>query len=247
MFLRCISSLICTLLWLIPVQGWAAVTWDNDTTSDSAGTDTTDSFSHTVGSGSNGYAGACVITRGGSSITVSSVSVGGSAGSQIAVADSTTTGGGIIRVEIWGRAIGSTSGAITIAPTVSAGDNFRTVAFSLFGVDQANPVGTANGVTGASTSLTATVSSAVGELVLGCLGVSTGTSNHAVGANETQQWLNTSDTNNTIDMGMTEPGAASVSIIPTWTTGHYSVLAAVPFKAAAAATPQSLMMLGVGN
>lgn len=243
----CISKFVLLACLLIVPNAWAAVSWDTSTVSDNADSDTSDSFSHTIGSGSNVYAGACVVTRGGSSITVSSVNIGGSAATQLGTADTTSQGGGIIRVEIWGRAMGSTTGAVTINPTVSAADRFRTTAFSLFGVNQATPTGTANSAVGSSTTLTATVTSAVNELVLGCLGVATGTSGWTVGSGETQRWLNSTDTNNTVEMGMTEPGAASVSIVPTWTTGHYSGLVAVPFKEATATTAQTLMLMGVGN
>ncbi len=242
-----ISSLLLACLLIAP-SSWAAVSWDTSTASDNADTDTSDSFSHTIGSGSNVYVGACIVTRGVASITVSSVNIGGSAATQLGTADTTSQGGGVIRVEIWGRAMGSTTGAVTVNPTVSASDRFRTTAFSLFGVDQGTPTGTANSAVGSSTTLTATVTSAVNELVLGCLGVSTSTSGWTVGSGETQRWLNSTDTNNTVEMGMTEPGASSVSIIPTWTTGHYSGLVAVPFKAAVASTTaQSLMLMGVGN
>ena len=243
-----IALLLACLLWGAPA--WAVVTWDTATSRDNVGTDTTDSFTHTIGIGSNVYVGVCIVTRGSDgsgSIDVSGVTIDGSAGTSIGTADTVGLGSDI-KVSAYGRALGSKNGAITIAPTVSAGDNFRTIAWSVFGVDQGTPIGTIDTDVGSSTTLAGSVSSAVGDLVLGCLGVAAGTTGHTVGADETQRWLNTTDVNSTIDMGMTQPGAATVNINPTWTTGHYSGLLTIPVKAATTVVSTGLLMLmGVGN
>lgn len=243
-----LALLLIALLWAVP--SWAqTVTFDTVTVNDNSDADTTSNFNHTVGSGSNVYVGACVATRGGSSITVSSLNIGGGAATFLQAADTTSEGGGIIRVELWGRAMGSTTGAVAINPTVSASDRFRTTAFSLFGVDQTTPVGTIPaGVTGSSTSLTQNVSSATGGLVLSCMAVGTsGTSALTAGAGQTSQQLNNTDLNNTYEDLTTEPGATTVTMSESWTGGNYSGLVAAPWNAAAAGgSCQSRSLLGVG-
>lgn len=243
MFQRCISSFLVILLWA--GTSWAAVTYDTDTTSQNAGTDTTDSFTHTIGAGSNVYVGVCVTTRGGGAVT--GVQINGGAATWRATGD-TTASGSDVKVEYWDRVLGSTTGGVTIAPTITSNDAFRTTAFSLFGVDQTTPVGTAQSTQGASTSLSVNVSSAAGEVVVSCLAVGTsGTSSLTVGAGQTEQWVNTVDNNNTFEQGSTEPGGATVTMSHSWTGGNYSGLVAVPVKAAASATAQQLMLMGVGN
>lgn len=229
---RRFALVLFCILAMLPVQGYTAVTYDTDTVNDNADSDTTTNFNHTVGTGSNVYVGACVVTRSGSALSVSSFNIGGSAATQLSVADTTSAGGGVIRVELWGRAMGSTNGAVAINPTVSGADRFRTTAFSLFGVDQTTPTGTQNSAVGSSTSLSVNVSSAVNELVLSCAGVATsGVSNLTAGAGQTSQQLNNTDLNNTYEDITTEPGGTTVTMSESWTGGNYSGLVAIPFKA----------------
>jgi len=82
-----------------------------------------------------------------------------------------------------------------------------------------------------------------------CLGLASSGTSITVGAGQTEQWLNTSTAaNGTQDQGSTEPGGATVTMSHSWTTADYAALVAAPFKAAAAAaTTQNLMLMGVGN
>lgn len=246
----CSRLALSALLWLVPVASWGAVSWDTSTTNQAA-SGTSDSFSHTVGSGSNVYVGVCAFTRNPTTAAdVTSVTIGGSAGTHIVTAtdvqDATN-----IRVELWGRALGSTTGSVTIATDWDRTDAPRIVAFSMFGVDQATPVGTAgSSAPGAyPTSLTTNITSATDELVVSCLGLATSGTSITVGAGQTQRWLNTTTgPNSTQDQGSTEPGGATVTMSHSWTTPDYAALVAAPFKAATAGggTVCRRMLMGVG-
>jgi len=240
---------LCGLLLLVGAPAWAAVTWDTDTTCQAA-SGTTNTCNHTIGTGSNVYVGVCEFTRNATTAAdVTAVTIAGSAGTHIATANDATDGTNI-RVELWGRALGSTNGSIAVDSTWDRTDAPRIVVFSMFGVDQATPVGTAQTSTSTyPTSLSVNVSSAANELVASCLGLASSASSITVGAGQTGQWTNTSTAaNNTQDQGSTEPGGATVTMSHSWTTADYAALVAAPFKAAAAAaTTQNLMLMGVGN
>lgn len=245
----CISSLLLLCL-LLASPSWAAVTWDTDTTKQ-ASSGTTDTFNHTIGTGSNVYVGVCLFTRNATTAAdVTSVTIDGSAGTHIATATDTADGTNI-RVEMWGRALGSKNGSIAIDSVWDRTDAPRIVAFSMFGVDQGTPVGTPQTSAPGTypTSLSVNVSSAANELVASCLGLASSASSITVGAGQTEQWLNTSTAgNSTQDQGSTEPGGATVTMSHSWTTPDYAALVAAPFKAATAtATAQTMMLMGVGN
>jgi hypothetical protein len=234
---------VLALSLFLASPAWAAVTYDTDTTGTNPASDTTHTFSHTIGTGTNVYVGVCVTTKGGSAgvgIDVTDVDIGGVQGSerraQVTSAD--------IKVEYWDAVLGSTTGSVDVVVTTAANDVFRATAFSMFGVDQSSPVGTADSTFSASaTSLSLNISSAVGELVISCLATGNGTSNITVGADQTQQWLNTVDANNTFEQGSTEPGASTVTMSHSWTTSNQSVLVAVPVNAASTRRPIAPIML----
>ena len=242
--------LLAGLLWLIPVSGWAAVSYDISTTQQAA-SGTSDSFSHVIGSGSNVYVFACAMTRNATTAAdVTSMTIGGSAATHLVTANDATDGVNI-RVEMWGRAMGSTNGSVTVATNWDRTDAPRIVATSLFGVDQATPVGTTQSVDGNNTfptSLSVNVTSAANELVASCLGTATSAASITVGAGQTQRWLNTSTAaNSTQDQGSTEPGGATVTMSHSWTTPDYAALVAAPFKAAGTGgTACRRMLMGVG-
>ena len=244
-------SKFAVLAWLlIAAPSWAAVSWDTDTTCQ-ASSGTANTCNHTNGTGSNVYAGACIFTRNATTAAdVTSVTIDGSAGTHIATATDTADGTNI-RVEMWGRALASKNGSIAIDSVWDRTDAPRIVAFSMFGVNQATPVGTPQTAAPGTypTSLSVNVSSAANELVLSCLGLATSASSITVGAGQTEQWLNTTTgPNSTQDQGSTEPGGTTVTMSHSWTTADYAALVAAPFKEAVAATTgQSLMLMGVGN
>ena len=239
--------LTCALS-LIPVSGWAAVSWDTDTTCQAA-SGTTNTCNHTIGTGSNVYVGVCEFTRNATTAAdVTAVTIAGSAGTHIATANDATDGTNI-RVEMWGRALGSTNGSIAVDSTWDRTDAPRIVVFSMFGVDQGTPVGTAQTSTSTyPTSLSVNVSSAANELVASCLGTDASTTSITVGAGQTEQWINTNTAgNSTQDQGSTEPGGATVTMSHSWTGVAYAALVAAPFKAAtASATVCRRMLMGVG-
>ena len=246
----CISKFVLFACLLIAPNAWAAITWDTATANGNPTADTADSFTHTIGTGSNVYVGVCVTTNGtdgSGSIDVSSLTVNGSAATFRAASDGVSQGAGI-KTEYWDKVLGSTNGAVTVAVNVSANDRFRTTAFSLFGVDQTTPVGTAATGEATGTSASVNVSSAVNELVMSCLGVTLASSAWTVGAGQTERWVNSTDINTTAEQGSSEPGDATVTMSHSWTSLQYGTLVAIPIKpAATTATTQTLMLMGVGN
>lgn len=244
-----LRGLIVCALWLMPVTGWAAVSWDTDTTKQAA-SGTTDTFNHTIGSGSNVYVGVCAFTRNATTAAdVTSVTIDGSAGTHLVTANDATDGTNI-RVEMWGRALGSKNGSIAIDSVWDRTDSPRIVAFSMFGVDQGTSVGTPQSTAPGTfpTSLSVNVTSAANELVVSCLGLHESSTSITAGAGQTEQWLNTSTAaNNTQDQGSTEPGGATVTMSHSWTGPAYAALVAAPFKAATAGgTACRRMLMGVG-
>lgn len=224
--------LAVALLMSAQVAGAAAVTWDNDTTRQAA-SGTNDSFNHIIGTGSNVYVGVCTFTRNGTTAAdVTSVTIDGSAGAHIQTANDSADGTNI-RVEMWGRALGSKNGSIAIDTVWDRTDAPRIVAFSMFNVSQSSPVGTPQSTAPGTypTSLSVNVSSAANKLVVSCLGLATSGSTITVGAGQTEQWLNTTTgPNSTQDQGSTEPGGATVTMSHSWTTPDYAALVAAPFR-----------------
>lgn len=242
-----LALVLLMLLWASPL--WAAITWDAATANGNPTADTADSFTHTIGTGSNVYVGVCVTTNGtdgAGSIDVSSLTVNGGTATFRASSDTVGLGGGV-KTEYWDSVLGSTNGAVTVTVNVSGNDRFRTTAFSLFGVDQTTPVGTAVTNEVVSTSASVNVSSAVNELVMSCLGVSVTSSAWTVGAGQTERWLNSTDINATAEQGSSEPGAATVTMSHSWTTGQYGSLIGIPIKPASANTIPTRMLMGVGQ
>lgn len=244
-----LRGLIVCALWLMPVTGWAAVSWDNDTTKQAA-SGTSDTFNHVIGTGSNVYVGVCAFTRNTTTAAdVTSVTIDGSAGTHIVTANDAADGTNI-RVEMWGRALGSKNGTIAIDTVWDRTDAPRIVAFSMFGVDQATSVGTPQSTAPGTfpTSLSVNVTSAANELVVSCLALATSGTALTAGAGQTEQWLNTTTgPNSTQDQGSTEPGGATVTMSHSWTTADYASLVAAPFKAATGGgTACRRMLMGVG-
>lgn len=245
----CSRLVLAVLLCLFPAFSWAAVTYDTSTTQQAA-SGTSDSFSHTIGTGSNVYVFVCGFTRNGTTAAdITSMTIGGSAATHIVTANDATDGTNI-RVEMWGRAMGSTNGAVTVATNWDRTDSPRIVATSLFGVNQGTSVGTPQSIDGNNTfptSLSVNVSSAANELVASCLGLASSGSSITVGAGQTQRWLNTSTPpNSTQDQGSTEPGGATVTMSHSWTTADYAALVAAPFKEATASVVCQRLLMGVG-
>lgn len=233
-----LSACVAAVLMLsAQLAGAVAVSWDTSTTQQAA-SGTSDSFNHIIGTGSNVYVGYCGFTRNGTTAAdITAVTIDGGAATHLITATDVQDGTNI-RVEMWGRALGSKNGSVAIGSNWDRTDAPRFVAFSLFNVDQGTPVGTPNSSApgGYPTSLTTNVSSAVNELVVSCLGLASSGTSITVGAGQTQRWINTSTgANNTQDQGSTEPGGATVTMSHSWTTADYAALVAAPFKEAVSA------------
>ena len=235
---RQLAGLLIVMLLASP--SWAAVTYDADTTQQAA-SGTSNTFNHVIGTGSNVYVGVCAFTRSSPAADVISVTIDGSAGAHIVTAIDTVDSANV-RVEMWGRALGSKTGSIAIDTVWDQTDAPRIVAFSMFGVDQTTPVGTPQSTAPGTypTSLSVNVSSATDELVLSCLALASSSSSITVGAGQTEQWLNTTNSNSTQDQGSTEPGGATVTMSHSWTTADYAALVAAPFRAAPDGQPAHL-------
>jgi len=125
--------------------------------------------------------------------------------------------GNQMRVEIWSLVAPPTGTYNVVVNFSSAPIDGATIGVMTFtGVNQTTPLGGLKTAAGVSTSASTTVSSAVGELVFGVVGVDDGTDyNLAPDAGQTEQWdLKTNEANGG---GSTEAGAASV--VTSWTWG----------------------------
>ena len=129
----------------------------------------------------------------------------------------TPCGATTTRSEQW-QLVAPATGMHDVVVTLSA--DAKTVhsgAMAFTGIDQLSPVRSTATASGAGTSSSVTVASAVGDLVVNTVGQ--GNSITAPGAGQTQQFLHNVDSSNTLNnsAGSTAPGAASVTM--TWTFG----------------------------
>ncbi|MBI2913817.1 MAG: DNRLRE domain-containing protein, partial [Chloroflexi bacterium] len=168
------------------------------------------SWSHTVGSGSNRLlvVGVSVSYAG---TTVSGVTYGGTALTQVGVKDAPSSDG---RVEIW-RLLAPASGTANVVVSLTNGNLSTTVAgaVSFTDVHQTSPLGAFASASGASGNPSVAVSSAAGEVVVDTVMWNGSYTTLTVGAGQMQRWNRT--TSGMIGAGSTEPGAASVTM--SWT------------------------------
>jgi hypothetical protein len=165
--------------------GPAAGTVALDSKTTTVGTNTTFTYSHTVGVGMDRVLLVGVSSYN-SAKTVTACSYNGVALTRVGFQDG---GGGSNdrRMEIW-RLVDPPVGTFTVSVTFSSSAKAVIGSASFFGVNQTTPNGTFVSA-GASTNLaTLTVPSAAGELVYDCMAVQGNAATATVGAGQTQLW-----------------------------------------------------------
>jgi len=148
---------------------------------------------------------------------ITSVTYDGVALTQITSIVGTPCGPSTTRSDQW-ELVAPATGTHDIVVELSA--NAQTVhsgAMAFTGIDQLAPVRGSASASGAGTSSSVTVASAVGDVVVNTVGQ--GNSVSAPGPGQTPQFLRNVDSSNTLNnsAGSTAPGAESVSM--TWTFG----------------------------
>ena len=233
------ALLVGGVLWLIPIQGWAIT---HDATSISAQTNVQNpSYTHTRGAVcANPIAVIKLTYQDSTPGTISSVTYNGTGATQVGT---TQTAGNNDYVNLW-RVLNPPSGGSTVQANFSEVMNDVAIDTSTYcGVDQTTPFGTAVMSTGLDTTVTSTVTSASGELVVD-IGLISGTRTITVGASQTERANNQS---NHRHVSSDEAGAASVTM--SWTISSMQTWAqvAAPLKPAAATSScGGRMLMGVG-
>ena len=175
------------------------------------------------------------VTYRGSGLSVSAVTYNGVGLTRIATDGPTSPA---IQGDLW-YLVNPATGANTVSVTFAGGTPTRVVAHSISftGVDQATPIGTAAHANGSSTTPSATVSSAAGELVVDALCWNSNVATASVGAGQTQLDNDTTSAGSqeTGEANSDEAGAASVTMSWTLSGSTGWSLIAVPLKPAAAA------------
>jgi hypothetical protein len=133
------------------------------------------------------------------------------------------------QMQIWFLVAPATGAANIVATYSGATRDIVGGADSWTNVDQAKPVGSFVAASGSSSPATVDVSSASGEVVVGCLVVGNVTA--TVGASQTQRW-NVLEGTTIRGAGSSEPGAGTVTM--SWTLGSSSnwALGAIALKPA---------------
>jgi hypothetical protein len=213
----------------------AAITHDATTTGTATALNTI-TVNHTVG---GGCTNPIIITSVAWQLapvgTISSLTIGGSAGTNI---DGQTYNGTDHRIELWKRK-GVSTGSNSVVANFSGTPNSITMRVSSYcGVDQTTETGTAAKATQTTDPVTVTASSASGELVVDAAAIGgSAIQTLTVGAGQTQRANFFQDQTNHVHAGSEEAGGASV--VMSWTIGDVGAewaIIAVPLKPAAAAT-----------
>ncbi|MDQ2977360.1 MAG: right-handed parallel beta-helix repeat-containing protein, partial [Acidobacteriota bacterium] len=177
---------------------------------------TTQTWSHTVGAGSNRILIVGVSFKNGAA-NVNSITYGGTA---LVSIGSRTDAGTNTKIEIW-KLVAPASGTANIVVTLSAAKRIVAGSVSFTGVDQTTPNGAFASNVGSNNTPTVNVASAVGELVIDTLATQGDASPATVSVGQTQRWNRTTganDGNEVLGGGSTKPGAATVTM--SWTLGQ---------------------------
>lgn len=180
--------LVCLLfLAAVSSRAQAQIAFDASSSANTGAVDQTSlTWSHTVGAGSNRILVVGVSIRNSAGQTVSSVTYAG-VGLTFIGAQSNGTNS---RIEMW-RLLAPATGTNSIVVTMSAGAHFVGGAASFTGVDQTTPLGTFVSATGNTSTPTVNASSATGEVVIDTLAMrGSADTITSVGAGQTQRWAN---------------------------------------------------------
>lgn len=243
----CISSLLLACL-LFAAPSWAAISHDASSSSSQSNV-TTPSYTHTRGAVcANPVAIIRVTSQDSTPGTLNSVTYGGNSATILSGTTHNDIGAASVYRSMWYYKNPSSGGA-TVQANFSESMNAVIISTSTYcDVDQTTTFGTAVEAEGASTTPSVTVSSAANELVVDVTAIDTGSDTTlTVHASQTER-VNANNASNHRHGGSEEAGAASVAM--SWTLGgaRFWGSTGVALKpAAATATAQTLMLLGVGN
>ncbi|HEX6790438.1 MAG TPA: hypothetical protein VF247_03930 [Candidatus Krumholzibacteria bacterium] len=193
------------------------------------GTGTSITFTHTVPIGMDRVMIVGVSTYN-SNKPVTSLTYAGVALTRIGFLDG-GTGSNDRRIEMW-QLINPPIGTADVVVRFSSSAKAVIGTACFFGVDTTNPHGAFTSNEGRTALATVSVPSAVGELVIDCMGVQGNAATATVGAGQTQLWNDFTRSNGGAVVGTasTEPGAGSVTM--TWNLSgiDYWVIGAVSLK-----------------
>ena len=184
-------------------------------------------WSHTVGSGDNGYLIVSIAYKS-KNTSVTSVTYGGTA--LTLLGGTTFSGGDDTRAEMWYLKIPAT-GTDNVVVNLSASSDFVAGATNYYNVDQTTPTGSVVGATGSGGTPSVTVASAANELVIDTLAqrsVTTGT----VGAGQAEAFQQSTGGGGTNQWGSSSREAGEASVTMSWNMsgGSEWALAAVALK-----------------
>ncbi|MEC5387334.1 DUF4347 domain-containing protein, partial [Uliginosibacterium sp. H3] len=191
-------------------MGTMAISLDAVSSSATSGNATSLTWSHTVGSGSNGILIVEIALR--YNAGASSVTYGGTALTKLS---SVTDGGGIVTAELW-YLKAPASGTKSIVVTLPTTHEFVAGATSFFNVNQTTPFGTAATNDGSGTTASVTASSASGEIVV-AVAASRQNSSSSVGSGQTELWTEQNGTLSADAWGSTTSKAGAASVASSWT------------------------------
>jgi uncharacterized repeat protein (TIGR01451 family) len=196
-----------------------------DATSSAAGTGTSITWSHTVGTGLNRLLIVGVSVREGN-VVPNAVTYGGA---PLTIIGALATGKGNAGVSLWGLA-SPTSGTAGIIVTLGSAQEIAAGSVSLDGVDQTTPWGAFASVNGKATNASLPLASAPGEVIVDVLAVRNGGTSVTPGGGQAQRWTASSGGGalNLRGAGSSAPGAASVTMSWTLSAREKFALGAVP-------------------
>jgi hypothetical protein len=159
--------------------------------------------------------------------TVSSVTYGGVSMTQ--VPGGTATQGTLARAELW-YLTNPPTGANDVVVTFSANAISRAGAISFTGVNQATPLGTANGANNRTSTATVDVSSATNEVVVDVVAMESTSATISAGANQNLGFDSDAGSTNIRAGGSYEAGAGTVTMSWTISSSKDWAIVAVPLK-----------------
>jgi uncharacterized repeat protein (TIGR01451 family) len=210
-----VRSLLVALLLgleLIPASALSAITLDG--VSSASGNTSSLAWSHTIGSGSNGILIVGVSNRR-SNRTVTNVTYGGQSLTRIGIQ---VSGGNTSRLEMW-YLLAPPQGTALLTVNLSGNTDVIGGAVSYFGVDQLAPMGTFSSTGGTGSSATVTITSAIGELVVGAIAAPGTAQSLTPGSGQISNWNVGTGTSGANERGAGSSQDGASSVMMSWGLG----------------------------
>src|SRR6185503_2618382 len=148
-------------------DGTLAITAGATTSAATSSSQTSLTFSHTVASGTDRLLIVSLAVTG-QNTSITSVTYGGQALTFLGTA--TRAGGGGVKTDIW-YMVAPPQGTANVVVQTGTAETIIAGATTFFDVDQTQPFGTPVAINGSGNSISGTISSATGELVIGSVAV----------------------------------------------------------------------------